>query len=343
MSASVQLGLVLALLTAFGSVAGFLYKFRGAREAPEVELRRPLHSTVELFRSPLYALGIADRAGLLGAARRRAGAGADLARAVGDRRRAGAADGGRRPAVRDRGHAARVDRRRADRGRAGVPGGDARRRCQQRPLALRPGDARGIFVWRVRRRSLGLPARALPARGGADRAGRLGRAAVGGVGHLDQGAQLAPQRARVRRADPSAGARDPGRVAGRTADLGPQPAARRRRADDRPDQRRREPDDDRRRADRVRRAAAERAARARGQDVRVRAGDRRRGADAAAGGGRAPPRAAVPGRGTRAPRRRVRRAGRCRGRMRPHALMEPSDCSGARARDRRCIPGHETT
>src|SRR6201995_4318646 len=58
MSASVELGLVLALLTAFGSVAGFLYKFKGAREAPEVELGRPIHSTVELFRSPVYALGI---------------------------------------------------------------------------------------------------------------------------------------------------------------------------------------------------------------------------------------------------------------------------------------------
>jgi hypothetical protein len=58
MSLSVQLGLVLALLTAFGSVAGFLYKFRGAREAPTVELSHPLRSTVELFRSPVYALGI---------------------------------------------------------------------------------------------------------------------------------------------------------------------------------------------------------------------------------------------------------------------------------------------
>jgi hypothetical protein len=58
MSLSVELGLVLALLTAFGSVAGFLYKFRGAREAPAVDLLRPLHSTVELFRSPLYSLGI---------------------------------------------------------------------------------------------------------------------------------------------------------------------------------------------------------------------------------------------------------------------------------------------
>ncbi|MGB9182827.1 MAG: hypothetical protein WCB67_02095 [Solirubrobacteraceae bacterium] len=58
MSLSVELGLMLALLTAFGSVAGFLYKFRGAREASPVDLGRPWHSTVALFRSPLYALGI---------------------------------------------------------------------------------------------------------------------------------------------------------------------------------------------------------------------------------------------------------------------------------------------
>jgi len=58
MSGSVQLGLVLALLTAFGSVVGFLYKFKGARQAPEVQLRRPIHSTIELFRSPVYSLGI---------------------------------------------------------------------------------------------------------------------------------------------------------------------------------------------------------------------------------------------------------------------------------------------
>jgi hypothetical protein len=55
---TVELGLVLAVLTAFGSVAGFLLKFRGAREAPPVELRRPWHSTVMLFRSPVYSLGI---------------------------------------------------------------------------------------------------------------------------------------------------------------------------------------------------------------------------------------------------------------------------------------------
>jgi len=58
MSFSVGLGLLLAVGTAFGSVAGFLYKSRGARAAPPVELRRPLHSSIELFRSPLYSLGI---------------------------------------------------------------------------------------------------------------------------------------------------------------------------------------------------------------------------------------------------------------------------------------------
>jgi hypothetical protein len=58
MHVSVELGLVLALLTAFGSVAGFLYKFRGAREAPTVDMRHPLRSSIDLFRSPIYTLGI---------------------------------------------------------------------------------------------------------------------------------------------------------------------------------------------------------------------------------------------------------------------------------------------
>jgi hypothetical protein len=59
MSFSVGVGLALAVLTAFSSVAGFLYKFRGAREAEAVDLRRPVSSSIALFRSPLYALGIA--------------------------------------------------------------------------------------------------------------------------------------------------------------------------------------------------------------------------------------------------------------------------------------------
>ncbi len=117
MSLSVEIGLLLALGTAFGSVAGFLYKFRGAREAPDVDLRRPISSSIALFRSPLYALGILIALGSWGLARRRAVPGPDLARADGDRRRPGAAHGGGRPAVRDRRDPARVDRRGASRPR----------------------------------------------------------------------------------------------------------------------------------------------------------------------------------------------------------------------------------
>ena len=39
-------------------MAGFLYKFRGAREAPEVRVEPADPPTIELFRSPVYALGI---------------------------------------------------------------------------------------------------------------------------------------------------------------------------------------------------------------------------------------------------------------------------------------------
>jgi hypothetical protein len=47
----------MALVTAFMSILGFLLKERGAVRAPAVELRRPLASTVALFRSPIYTLG----------------------------------------------------------------------------------------------------------------------------------------------------------------------------------------------------------------------------------------------------------------------------------------------
>ncbi len=54
---SVELGLLMALVTALMSVLGFFLKHRGAVAAPPVELRRPLVSTVALFRSPVYTLG----------------------------------------------------------------------------------------------------------------------------------------------------------------------------------------------------------------------------------------------------------------------------------------------
>src|SRR3954447_11369356 len=57
MPLSVQLGLLLALVTSLMSLLGFFLKHRGAVAAPAVELRRPWASTVALFRSPVYTLG----------------------------------------------------------------------------------------------------------------------------------------------------------------------------------------------------------------------------------------------------------------------------------------------
>jgi drug/metabolite transporter (DMT)-like permease len=55
---SVQLGLVLAVATALTSIVGFLYKHRGAVESPDVDWRRPLWSSIVLFRSRWYTLGV---------------------------------------------------------------------------------------------------------------------------------------------------------------------------------------------------------------------------------------------------------------------------------------------
>ena len=58
MSVSVQIGLLLSLATAFASVLGFLYKHRGAIAMPEVDMRKPLRTSLALFRNPWYTLGI---------------------------------------------------------------------------------------------------------------------------------------------------------------------------------------------------------------------------------------------------------------------------------------------
>jgi hypothetical protein len=55
---SVQLGLVLAVATALASIVGFLHKHRGAVESPVVDWHRPLWSSVVLFRSRWYTLGV---------------------------------------------------------------------------------------------------------------------------------------------------------------------------------------------------------------------------------------------------------------------------------------------
>jgi drug/metabolite transporter (DMT)-like permease len=54
---SVQLGIVMALVTACMSIIGFLLKHRGAVEAPDVDMRHPLRSTIDLFKSPVYLIG----------------------------------------------------------------------------------------------------------------------------------------------------------------------------------------------------------------------------------------------------------------------------------------------
>jgi len=59
MSLSVQIGLLMAVATAFFAVVGFLYKHRGAAASPPVEWGRPVRTSLELFRNRWYVLGIA--------------------------------------------------------------------------------------------------------------------------------------------------------------------------------------------------------------------------------------------------------------------------------------------
>jgi hypothetical protein len=58
MSLSVELGLLLALATAVASLLGFLLKHRGAVESPDVEWRRPVRSSLALFGSRTYTIGM---------------------------------------------------------------------------------------------------------------------------------------------------------------------------------------------------------------------------------------------------------------------------------------------
>ena len=58
MSSSVLLGLVFAVATALTAVIGFLMKHRGAASAPAVEARRPLRTSLGLFASRWYVMGM---------------------------------------------------------------------------------------------------------------------------------------------------------------------------------------------------------------------------------------------------------------------------------------------
>jgi hypothetical protein len=66
MSLSVEIGLLLAVATALTSVISFLYKHRGAVAAPAVEFRKPVRSSLMLFASGWYTLGIVIAVGSWG-------------------------------------------------------------------------------------------------------------------------------------------------------------------------------------------------------------------------------------------------------------------------------------
>jgi len=66
MSLSVQIGLLFALATAFASILGFLLKYRGAIESPAIEWRRPVRTSLALFRSRWYVIGMAVAMGSWG-------------------------------------------------------------------------------------------------------------------------------------------------------------------------------------------------------------------------------------------------------------------------------------
>jgi drug/metabolite transporter (DMT)-like permease len=56
-SLAVGVGLVCALLSALGTNLAFLFKHRGAVEAPDVVVRHPLRSAIDLFRSRWWSIG----------------------------------------------------------------------------------------------------------------------------------------------------------------------------------------------------------------------------------------------------------------------------------------------
>jgi drug/metabolite transporter (DMT)-like permease len=60
---TLQLGILLALLCAFATNLGFLYKHRGACAAPAVDVRHPLRTGVALFSSKWFAIGMAVATG----------------------------------------------------------------------------------------------------------------------------------------------------------------------------------------------------------------------------------------------------------------------------------------
>jgi len=56
-SLAVGVGLICALLSALGTNLAFLLKYKGAVAAPDVDMRHPLRSAVDLFRSKWWSIG----------------------------------------------------------------------------------------------------------------------------------------------------------------------------------------------------------------------------------------------------------------------------------------------
>jgi drug/metabolite transporter (DMT)-like permease len=56
-SLPVGIGLICALLSALGTNLAFLFKYKGAVAAPDVDMRHPLRSAVDLFRSKWWSIG----------------------------------------------------------------------------------------------------------------------------------------------------------------------------------------------------------------------------------------------------------------------------------------------
>jgi multidrug transporter EmrE-like cation transporter len=56
-SLAVGVGLICALLSALGTNLAFLLKYKGAVAAPDVDMRHPLRSVIDLFRSRWWSIG----------------------------------------------------------------------------------------------------------------------------------------------------------------------------------------------------------------------------------------------------------------------------------------------
>jgi drug/metabolite transporter (DMT)-like permease len=63
---TLQVGILLALVCAFATNLGFLLKHRGARAAPDVNLKHPVRSAIGLFRSKWFAAGMLVATGAWG-------------------------------------------------------------------------------------------------------------------------------------------------------------------------------------------------------------------------------------------------------------------------------------